>query len=194
MLPLNVLSNFLDDYLNCKDIKDFCINGLQFEGKERVRSVAFAVSASLNVIQKAKDFGADALIVHHGLFWDRDSHAISGVKKEKLKTLMESDMSLMAYHLPLDCHQEVGNNWKVAKDMQWENLQGFSSVGKIPLGVRGSFKALPKQEFFDKMAAYYGQKPHLAEGGADTISSTSRVSDLISCKLSMLPSKIRCPW
>lgn len=159
----------LNDYLQVNLFEDFCPNGLQVEGKDEVKSVALAVTASLNAIKKSKNH--DVLIVHHGLFWNRDSYPITGIKKEKIKNLLESDTSLLAYHLPLDAHVTVGNNYKAAKELGWKKLERFSEVG-----VKGFFKPTKAKDFRNILEEYYGQKCHAVFGGKEMISSAAIIS------------------
>lgn len=169
MVSLNELLNDLNLYLQVNLFEDFCPNGLQIEGTPEVKNIALAVSASLNVINEARDY--DALIVHHGLFWMKDSYVIKGIKREKIKTLLDSNTSLIAYHLPLDAHPEVGNNYKAAIDLGWRNLAPF---GKI--GVKGIFDPLSVSKFQTLIEAYYGQKAHAILGGDEVISSAALIS------------------
>ncbi len=159
----------LNDYLQVNLFEDYCPNGLQVEGKGEVKSVAIAVSASLNVIKQAKSF--DALIVHHGIFWSRDPYPIIGTKKEKIKSLLDSETSLLAYHLPLDAHEKLGNNFKAASDLGWKKLERFGDVG-----VKGFFEPIKAKDFQKKLESYYGQKSHSVLGGNDTISSAALIS------------------
>src|SRR5438552_848428 len=116
---------------------DFCPNGLQIEGSEHVTEIATAVTADPQTIYRAVDLGVHALIVHHGLFWQKDSYVIEGAKKEKIKLLIENGISLFAYHLPMDLHTLIGNNWKAAQDMGWKDLQPFGISSGLPIGVKG---------------------------------------------------------
>lgn len=159
----------LNDYLQVNLFEDYCPNGLQVEGKEEVKSVALAVSASLYAIKKSKNY--DALLVHHGIFWNRDPYPIIGTKKEKIKTLLESDTSLLAYHLPLDAHEKLGNNYKAALDLGWKKLERFGNVG-----VKGTFKPIKAKDFRNKLEEYYGQKSHSILGGNETLSSAALIS------------------
>lgn len=159
----------LNNYLQVNLFEDFCPNGLQVEGKGEIKSVAIAVSASLNVIKRSKNH--DALIVHHGLFWNKDPYPITGTKKEKIKILLESGTSLLAYHLPLDAHEEVGNNFKAAKDLGWKKLERFGDVG-----VKGIFKPVKAADFRNRLEEYFGQKSHSILGGKDKIASAALIS------------------
>lgn len=159
----------LDHYLQVNLFEDYCPNGLQVEGKKEIKKVGLAVSASLKVIEKAKQ--DDVLIVHHGIFWNRDSYVISGTKKEKIKLLLDNGVSLLAYHLPLDAHVEVGNNWRAARDLGWEDLEPFAKIG-----VKGRFKPTKIENFKKKLEDYYGQKSHAVFGGKEVVESAALIS------------------
>lgn len=176
MLSVQTLNNYLEELLESSSFKDYCPNGLQVEGKQAVRSIATAVSANLATIEKAIDQQADVLIVHHGLFWKGDSYCIEGSKKKKLQLLLDHNISLFAYHLPLDAHQEVGNNWKAARDLSWENLEPFGYFNGIPLGVKGSFKECSVEDFQKSLENYYQHPAHSALGGKKTVQTAGLIS------------------
>lgn len=176
MVLLNTLCEHLDDLLSSQKIIDYCPNGLQLEGKSHLRKVATAVSASLATIEKAIEEEVDALIVHHGLFWQRDDYVIRGVKRQKIALLLEHGISLLAYHLPLDMHTEIGNNWKAAKEMGWTNLQPFCSVNGLFLGVKGELPAIPRKEMQRQLETYYRHPAHSACGGPEVISTAALIS------------------
>lgn len=90
--------------------QDYCPNGLQVAGRDEVRRVMTGVTACQPLLEEAVRWGADAVLVHHGYFWKGESPCVTGIRKERLKTLLLNDLSLLAYHLPLDGHPEVGNN------------------------------------------------------------------------------------
>jgi len=105
----DIIVNFINSYLENDLIKDYSKNGLQVEGKEKIEKILFSVSISLEVIKKAIEIQADMIIVHHGLFWGIEE-VIKGKFKEKMKLLIENDINLCAWHLPLDKHNKIGNN------------------------------------------------------------------------------------
>lgn len=176
MLILASLCNYLEELLQSHNIHDYCPNGLQVEGKKQINKIAFAVTANLRTIEKAIEAKADALIVHHGLFWQKDSQRIEGVKRKKIALLLENNLSLLAYHLPLDAHRELGNNWKAAKDLAWQDLKGFGNFNGLEIGVQGRFAALPIDEFKRQIENYYQCKVHKALGGKETIETAAIVS------------------
>ena len=147
MITLQELSSFLDLLLTPLNFSDDCPNGLQVEGKEEIRTLAFAVSASLAAIEAAVQLNADALIVHHGIFWQKDPLPLCGPKKQKVEKLLKNGISLLGYHLPLDAHQSVGNNWKAAQDLGWFHLEPFGLFRKTAIGVKGKFPKMPIEEF-----------------------------------------------
>ena len=113
------LANYLDDWLEVSRFKDYSPNGLQVEGKAHIHRVAVAVTATHHVIEQASDWGADALIVHHGWFWRGEDSRLVGYRYRRMRTLLMADMNLFAFHLPLDVHEEVGNNVCFGREMGW---------------------------------------------------------------------------
>jgi dinuclear metal center YbgI/SA1388 family protein len=166
----DILSH-LNDYLQAGQFQDYCPNGLQVEGKQNVSRVATAVSASENILKQAAEKKVDLLIVHHGMFWNKDPYVIFGPKKRKLKILMDHHISLAAYHLPLDAHHEVGNNWKAAIDLGWTDLLPFEEIG-----VRGRFKKQSREELQSSLESYYGQKAVVALGGKEQVETCALIS------------------
>lgn len=176
MITLKELSAYLDDYLHCRLFVDYCKNGVQVEGSKSVSRIATAVSASLQTIEAAQKLAVDALIVHHGMFWKNDSHVISGARKEKLKILLADDISLLAYHLPLDAHLAVGNNWKAAKDMGWSDLQPFGMFDGQPIGVKGRLNKMSRDQFRRQLEQFYGHSAHTALGGKEEVETAALIS------------------
>lgn len=176
MITLQELCEHLDKYLQIANFKDCCPNGLQVEGLPNIAKVATAVSASVNVIQMAIESDAQALIVHHGMFWNRDAFPIVGIKKDKLKLLIENGISLIAYHLPLDAHQLLGNNWKAAADLKWRDLESFGVLDGNSIGVKGRFPKVSVSEFQNLLENYYGHKAHTALGGSQVVETAALIS------------------
>lgn len=176
MLKLQDLRLFLDELLPSNGLTDHCPNGLQVEGKPHIKSLATAVSASLETIEAAIKHKVDALIVHHGLFWQRDSYVIEGVKRKKLLRLLEHGISLFAYHLPLDMHPQVGNNWKAARDLGWLDLQPFAYLNGAPIGVKGRIPPCSREELKKLLESYYQHPATCAWGGVEAIQTLALVS------------------
>lgn len=176
MLTLQDLLQYLNQLLQPELFSDVCPNGLQVEGKKTIFRIAFAVSASLETIKQAVAIKADALIVHHGIFWNKTSPILVGAKKQKLQLLLANEISLIAYHLPLDAHQTIGNNWKAARDLGMTNLQAFGSIGANQIGVKAKLRPVLVEAFQAKLEAYYEHVAHAALGGSKQISSVAIVS------------------
>lgn len=140
MITGNTLEKFLDQYLEVKKYSDYGPNGLQVKGSNKISKIAFAVSSSLDAINKAVAFGADALIVHHGLFWKGDLRPITGNHYLRIKALIEGKLNLFAYHLPLDGSLKVGHAKELAKLLKMEKVKPFGEHKGAFVGVWGNFK------------------------------------------------------
>jgi putative NIF3 family GTP cyclohydrolase 1 type 2 len=134
---------FCDEYLKVKDFEDGCYNGLQVEGRADIKKIVTAVSLSKKLIKEALARQADMIMVHHGYFAKElpSPLRLLGYRRQRLKLLLENDLSLAGYHLPLDAHPLIGNNISLLKML---------GVGKPkPLGL-GFIGELPKEMDFDK--------------------------------------------
>lgn len=135
------LLNYFSKLLAPEVFEDYAPNGLQIEGKNSIKRVAFAVSATQDSLQKAISWGADAIVVHHGIFWKyQGARTITGAWGERVKLCVKNDLNLFAYHLPLDGHAEVGNAVALAQEIGLSNLSSFALHKKQPLGTKGEFK------------------------------------------------------
>ena len=112
---LDELRDYNASLLQTGMFKDYCPNGLQVEGRAEVRRIATGVTASQQVLDEAIEWGADAILVHHGYFWRNEDATIVGIRKKRIAQLLRNDISLLAYHLPLDAHAELGNNAQLGK-------------------------------------------------------------------------------
>ncbi len=112
-------ARYVEDFLSASRFNDYCPNGLQVEGRPRIRRLATAVTASRRAIEQAVEAGADALLVHHGYFWRGEDPRVVGVSRRRLGLLLQHDLNLFAYHLPLDAHAKVGNNVQLARVCGW---------------------------------------------------------------------------
>ena len=121
----NELLRGLDGLLQPERFKDYGPNGLQVEGKDSIQRIVSGVTASRALIEAAIAARADALFVHHGLFWRGQDGRIVGWMKERLRLLLAHDISLFAYHLPLDAHPELGNNAQLGRVLGWQADQRF---------------------------------------------------------------------
>ncbi|MEA5098681.1 MAG: Nif3-like dinuclear metal center hexameric protein [Burkholderiaceae bacterium] len=129
------LAEFLAQLLEIARFRDYCPNGLQVEGKPEIRCIVSGVTACRALIEAAIDLQADALLVHHGYFWRDENPCVTGIKRGRLKPLLQNDISLFAYHLPLDHHPGLGNNAQLAKLL---DLQPSARFGENDLGWLGT--------------------------------------------------------
>lgn len=113
------LVEYLDGLLQPATFRDYCPNGLQVEGRADVVRVVAGVTASQALLDVAVARGADAVLVHHGYFWKGEDGRVTGIRRQRLKTLLANDINLLAYHLPLDAHPELGNNAQLASRFGW---------------------------------------------------------------------------
>jgi dinuclear metal center YbgI/SA1388 family protein len=129
------VERYLNTLLAIDRFKDYGPNGLQVEGRPQLRKLVSGVTASLAFIDAAVAAGADALLVHHGLFWRGQDGRLTGWLKARVQRLMASDVSLFAYHLPLDAHDELGNNAQLGKRL---GLAADARFGEQELGFVGN--------------------------------------------------------
>lgn len=176
MIELEELERFLHTYLGVANFSDYCPNGIQVEGKKTIDVLATAVSANLETIEEAVSQGVHALIVHHGLFWKGDDQCIKGPLRKKLQLLLDHNISLLAYHLPLDAHDTIGNNWRAAQEMGWSDLKPFGQFGQSLIGVRGTFSATDIDVLIAEVESYYQHPATIAYGGKKEVSSAALIS------------------
>lgn len=163
---LNELRDYIASLLETARFKDYAPNGVQVEGRAEIRKVATGVTASQQVLEAATAWGADALLVHHGYFWRNEDACITGIKKRRIAHLIERDVSLLAYHLPLDAHAELGNNAQLGK------LLGFTAQGRFAEqdigwhGVLDEVQTLGR--FAQRLEATLQRKPQVI-GAADKV-------------------------
>ena len=116
--------DYIESELAVSRFRDYCPNGLQVEGRAEVRRLATGVTASQAVLEAATAWGADAILVHHGYFWRSENVSITGIKKLRVAHLLKHDVSLLAYHLPLDAHPQFGNNAQLG-ELTWADPCAF---------------------------------------------------------------------
>lgn len=133
MIKRDELTRFLAQELQTERIRDYCPNGLQVEGKVDISCIVTGVTASQALLDAAVAAKADAILVHHGYFWKNETPQITGMKKRRLQTLLVNDINLLAYHLPLDVHPQLGNNAQLGKLLNAQQCRPV--VGIEPLGV-----------------------------------------------------------
>jgi dinuclear metal center YbgI/SA1388 family protein len=163
-VPREELMAYLNQLLTPQSFEDYAPNGLQVEGKTHLKRIAFAVSATQDSINKALEWQADALIVHHGIFWKyQGPRTVTGPWGERVKLCVKNDLNLIAYHLPLDGHPEVGNAVALASRIGLTNLTSFALYKNQPLGTKGEFlKPITAQELQQKLKSILNHEIILA--------------------------------
>ena len=155
MVHLRDLVRYLDDMLEADRFADYCPNGLQVEGAATISRLVSGVTASQALIEAAIDSGADAILVHHGYFWKGEAAPVVGMKKRRLARLLQHEISLLAYHLPLDAHPVYGNNVQLARVLGFNVEGSFGPASNPGIGLYGS---LAKPLEAGELAAQIGRR------------------------------------
>ncbi|MFK7801973.1 MAG: Nif3-like dinuclear metal center hexameric protein [Anaerolineae bacterium] len=168
-MNLNELTNYLDGYLRIAEISDYGPQGLQVEtDNQDVKKIALAVDSAPAVIEAAADWGADLLLVHHGLFWGSPER-IAGPLGQRVRTFMRHGINLYAAHLPLDAHPEVGNNAVLAKIFGLENIIWWGNMKGTPLGVCGDVRPILRKDLETKINSQLATSSKVLPHGPSTV-------------------------
>jgi dinuclear metal center YbgI/SA1388 family protein len=171
---------FAAEYLELDAYPDYGPMGLQVLGAEEVAKIACGVSASRELFEKAGEAGAQLVLVHHGLIWDKDSRVIDGVMRGRLKALFDADLTLAGYHLALDAHPEIGNNALLAAELGVEQEQRFTSWGyggKLAAPTTMSDFSTLVQERLGRMPLVFSYGPETIERVAILTGGAARYVD-----------------
>jgi len=165
MSDLRSIEQYCNQLLSAGEFDDYCPNGLQIESSDSpVKQIVSGVTASQALIDRAVELEADLLLVHHGFFWRGEKSPLTGIKGGRIRTLMQNSISMMAYHLPLDAHPELGNNKLLGNVLGYEKAQPLSVdnpllwAANLVEPVSTAMLALQLQEAL-------GQAPLLLPGG-----------------------------
>ncbi len=168
---------FLDDLLDAPAFEDYAPNGLQVVGAAEVSLLATGVSAHLELFERAAGIGAQMVLCHHGMLWNKQPLVVDAQKRERLRTLFAADMSLAAYHLPLDAHAEVGNNALICEALGLERGEPFGVMGGRALGFVGRAREpLPRAELIERCARAFDRPPLAFEFGPDPVRTVGVIS------------------
>lgn len=160
-MQCQTLVAYLNDLLQVSQYQDYAPNGLQVQGCEQIERIVCGVTASQALIDAAIDLNADAIIVHHGYFWKNEPLTLTGIKYQRIKKLLDHDINLLAYHLPLDSHSELGNNAQLAK--LWRLQDITPSPGLVRLGELAV--AMSIDEFVQQVEVSLSRRPLHLPGG-----------------------------
>ena len=167
-MQLSELNDYIGRLLDVSRFRDYCPNGLQVEGRAEIKRIATGVTATQRLLEAATAWGADAILVHHGYFWRNEDATVTGIKKRRIAHLLRHDMSLLAYHLPLDAHAELGNNAQLAQLLGWLPQGRF---GEQDIGWFGELH-LPQtlKQFAENIAQALQRAPQVIGNGEKKIS------------------------
>lgn len=156
---------YADALLEVARFPEYGPPGLQVAGADEVTRIACGVSASLELFERAAESGAELVIVHHGLFWRNEPLVVDRRQRGRLEALFRGNVSLLAYHLPLDAHPELGNNARLARELGIEREGAFGEVGlagRLP-------EPLPAAELVERVSRVTGREPLVFAHGPDSV-------------------------
>jgi dinuclear metal center YbgI/SA1388 family protein len=168
----------LDGLLEPARFEDYCANGLQVPGPDRIATLATGVSANVALFEKAAAENADLLLVHHGMFWGPGVKQIDPALKRRLQLLFDADIALAAYHLPLDAHPQFGNNALLAEALGATDRSSFAQHRGQTIGCLASFAGagLPAGELFARVRDVTSREPLVFDAGPELVSRLAIVS------------------
>lgn len=156
-MELFKLEDYAGQLLDAARFRDYCPNGVQVEGRPEISRLVTGVTASLDLLRAAIEAGADAILVHHGYFWKNEDARITGIKRARIELLLRHNVSLLAYHLPLDAHPTLGNNAQLAQKLGFR-MNGW--FGEQNIACHGELmEELPLSQFGAHVAAMLGRQP-----------------------------------
>lgn len=164
------LLNCINQLLRPEVFQDYCPNGLQVQGKNQISRLICGVTASQTLIDRAIAERADAILVHHGFFWKGEDPCITGIKHRRVQALIEHDINLIAYHLPLDAHPQYGNNAQLARRLGISVTGGLEPGNPDSIGNVGRLQqAVSAGRFCEQVAELLGRQPLLIDAGSQKI-------------------------
>jgi dinuclear metal center YbgI/SA1388 family protein len=178
MADRDEILGFCDDLLDCASFEDYGPNGLQVPGRAEVSRIATGVSANLETLERAIDAGAELVITHHGLLWGDELSPLSVPMAARLRALLCSEVSLAAYHLPLDAHPEIGNNALLRDALGLEaDDRPFGQAKGSPVGLIGrASEPVDIGELRRRLADAVGREPLVFDAGPDRITTVGIVT------------------
>lgn len=172
------LSNYLETLLEPSAFEDYGPNGLQVEGKEDISTIITGVSGCVDLFEQAIQHNADAILVHHGIiWWDFDRPIIKGSYKKRIKLLLDNDINLFGYHLPLDCHPHYGNNIQIAQSLGFHNNTPAFSYKGHHIGIISELESTkPKEELYSQVKQIINPNSLIFDYGPSQIQKIGIVS------------------
>lgn len=150
---------FCDEILQADQFNDYCPNGLQIDANTPISKVITGVSACQALIDAAVQENAQAILVHHGYFWKGENPTLTGIKAKRIATLLKHGISLIAYHLPLDAHTQLGNNAVLAKALNLTMSEALYPHQKHPVGNIAICEPIYAKDFAHKITQALNRTP-----------------------------------
>ena len=169
-------TDFLTTYLKTDDYNDDCPNGIQVEGTAEVRKIFTAVSASVELFEIAAAQKADTVIVHHGIIWNFERPVYKGGYRERIRLLLENNINLYGFHLPLDAHEEIGNNAQLCRRLEVKNMRPFGDIKGQYIGMKGEIDKIDKESFFKRISKLVDRDPLIFDYGPDQVEKVGVIS------------------
>ena len=177
MADRDAIVAFLDELLDAPAFEDYGPNGLQVPGAAEVETVVTGVSAHLELFEAAAREGAELVLCHHGIFWGGGPDVVTAGLKARLEALFRSDMSLAAYHLPLDAHPEVGNNALLCTLLGLRRGEPFGAARGRSIGFVGRLdEGMAADELVERCRAATGREPLVVGRGPDVVRTVGIVT------------------
>lgn len=186
MVKCDEVLSFWNTYLDSASIPDASRNGLQVQGPENVRKIVFGVSASLALFEAAAQAGADLVCVHHGLLWGHEQ-PITGLFGKRVQFLMQHNMGLAAYHLPLDKHPKIGHNACLMRALKATHVTPFADYHGVTIGYAGQLSSIPLEKVVTTLKTFAHTQASVLAFGPQKI---KRVGIVSGGAYSMLPQAI----
>jgi dinuclear metal center YbgI/SA1388 family protein len=177
--------SYCDELLDADSFDDYGPNGLQVPGAAEVSKVVTGVSAHLELLERARDAGAQLVLAHHGLFWDFLPRALTEPMAARLRTALESEISVAGYHLPLDAHPEIGNNALLCAGLGFEpDGEPFAEIRGRAIGVVGHRgDPIAAGDLFAAVRELLGREPLVFDAGPERVRSIGIVSGAAASEL-----------
>lgn len=165
MASLNAIVDYTNDLLAVSQFNDYCPNGMQVQGRPDVHRLIGGVTASRDLLDAAIAADADAILVHHGYFWKGENAAITGMKYQRIRRLIDAGIALLAYHLPLDAHPVYGNNAQLGRLLDVSISAGFALHANIPIACHGHLsESITHADLGDRLEAVLQRSPLCIQG------------------------------
>ena len=173
-VELTELVEYCDEILKSAQFNDYCPNGLQVQGRSQVQKIVTGVTACQALLDQAVEYEADLVLVHHGYFWKGESSVLTGIKYRRIRTLIVNEMSLLAYHLPLDAHPVMGNNARLAVRLGLEIEDTLEPAKVNAIGNIGRLaEPCSLKIFTQRVNQVLDREPQVIVGGTHKVSKVA---------------------